>query len=110
MEHTGGEWASMTVEMDYYNRIHIISHSTSDTQICEIHRFGFGMDWLKESEANAKLIVAAPELLEACIKAMNIVDLWKPTDNVEDIEHIGEYASLGLMRQAFEKAIKKATK
>lgn len=64
-----------------------------------------------EAIANAKLIAAALDLLEACIRAINIVELWAPTYSEKELKetHIGELAALSMMRQALELAIKKAT-
>ena len=65
-----------------------------------------------EAIANAKLICAAPDLLEAAIKAIELVDLWAPNFSNEEIKecHIGELAALSNMRTELEKSIKKATK
>jgi hypothetical protein len=66
----------------------------------------------EEAIANAKLITAAPELLEACNRAILLVDLWAPTYSTEEISecHIGELAALANLRSELEKAIEKATK
>ena len=50
------------------------------------------------------LIAAAPDLLEACMAAMRIADLWSPVTG----DHDEECAALYAMRQKFESAIAKA--
>ena len=62
---------------------------------------------LDENKANAKLIAAAPKLLDALIKAMNIVDLWTLSEDVAE-EHKDEAIILNEMRLSFEKAINEA--
>jgi hypothetical protein len=63
------------------------------------------------NDKTAKLITAAPELLEAAINAIRIVDLWAPNYSEKQIKEceIGELAALSIMRQSLELAIKKAT-
>jgi len=71
---------------------------------------------LEKQKANAKLIAAAPEFLEALQSAMKIVELWAPDYSDENFDktinesEIGELAALSNMRQAFEKVIEKALK
>lgn len=57
-----------------------------------------------EISRNARLIAAAPDLLEACLGALRIQSLWYPvaSDNDE------ECAALNSMRKKFESAIAKA--
>jgi hypothetical protein len=59
-------------------------------------------------EANAKLIAAAPELLNACKAAMRILDLWGANDCPEDSDLFEENRALFMMQNAFEMAIAKA--
>lgn len=63
----------------------------------------------EEAEANAKLIAAAPDLLEAIQSALSISDLWTYFGAVLE-EHKDEAAVLDDMKKKFEKAIEKATK
>ena len=74
------------------------------------------MVWHSEHEKEEvkkviNLLSVTPELLEACESAMRIVDLWAPSYSNEEIKEcdISEIAALAMMRQTFEKVIKKAT-
>jgi len=58
-------------------------------------------------EANAHLIAAAPDLLEACKSALKIQALWYPI--VESLENETEGQALSIMLNKFEQAIAKAT-
>jgi hypothetical protein len=58
--------------------------------------------------ANARLIAAAPELLEACKAAMRILALWGGNDCSEDSHLFEENRALFMMQNAFELAISKA--
>ena len=64
----------------------------------------------EEATANARLMAAAPDMLEALRAAMRVVDLWSPNYSKENMEpsEIGELAALSMMRQNIEKAIAKA--
>lgn len=70
-----------------------------------------GNNWeiSEEQIANAKLIAAAPELLEACLKAINIVKLWVASDLYVEASNIGEMQALKEMENLINNAIKKAT-
>lgn len=57
-----------------------------------------------EVQANCRLIAASKDLLEACIAAMRIEDLWSPVTG----DHDEECSALYAMRQKFEAAISKA--
>jgi len=60
-----------------------------------------------DCEANARLISAAPDLLQACEGAMRIIDLWSPP-HPPSREHEREYWALAVMRDRFIAAIAKA--
>lgn len=64
---TKGEWISSGYRVD-------VDIADGLSGICEMS------DWMPEEqmEANAKLIAAAPELLEACIEALRFVDVEEP--------------------------------
>ena len=61
-----------------------------------------------DTEANARLIAAAPDLLAACQGAMRIVSLWNGREVPEDHEHAEEMKALYMMQEAFIEAIAKA--
>lgn len=63
---------------------------------------------VEQSQANAYLIAAAPDLLEACQGAMRIVSLWNGREVPEDHEHAEEMKALYMMQQVFIEAIAKA--
>jgi len=100
---TKGEWKVISNEVD---RFEIVGVQEGFKNILS-NDIDFGTQ-----KANAKLIAAAPDLLKACQRALNIVDLWAPNYSDDQIkeEHIGELAALSMMRQGFEKAIQKALK
>lgn len=107
MKHTPGPWRlSNTISAYECKRRKIVASeesAESGTGICEVYGI--------EDEcnvANARLIAAAPEMLEALQSAMRIKDLWLPIGDVSD-EHAEELKALSLMAMKFESVIKKAT-
>jgi hypothetical protein len=79
---TSGEWKLITTDSDDFQHL-FVTQVESNSCICQIQRFGFGLEWLKEAEANMQLIRDAgnirqqincdfPELLER-FKAMETV-------------------------------------
>lgn len=80
MKHTKGEWL---IQEDFPNRSVEIKNINHE-RICSV--MPFGNKSKEEFNANAKLIAAAPELLEALIKANKILQLMK--DNGYSISSI----------------------
>lgn len=65
----------------------------------------------EEATANAKLIAAAPELLEACMKAIELVKLWGAQSFMcVDASSMHELQALKDMENSLNNAINKATK
>ena len=82
MKHTKGEWKwinQTTQSGDYYK-------VTGETvSVCNITTRDS-----KQAEANAKLIAAAPELLEACEQAFNMCDMLRmPTES--DLKNMANF-------------------
>ena len=81
MRHTNGEWIvnrHTTMNLPY-------KYTVSNYQETD-----------EEAEANAKLIAAAPDLLGACGKAFNYLDIRNLGDTADTLEKI--------LRQAINKA------
>lgn len=96
MKHTQGEWEIEPRQTDLE-----VTIKCEDVRICEVKSFSgsvFNDPETKEANANAKLIAAAPDLLEA-LHAM--LSRFESTD-------IG-YPKADHVKQLAEKAIKKAT-
>lgn len=110
-EHTKGTWV---IQKSFWNGTKIIS---GDEEICTVHyipRF-FDEEDLKFCEeikkANARLIAAAPEMLEVLEACLRISDLWPPVAQSE-AEYEGshlEAIALGKMSDNIKAAIAKAT-
>lgn len=66
--------------------------------------------WSKEYEANAKLIAAAPDLLEACKKAIVLISEMHQKLRSEEKKGDPMHVYPIITDQILEQAIKKATK
>lgn len=77
--------------------------------ICQF--FNKNEDHYHNHEANAKLIAAAPDLLEACEKIISLKEIILPPEPVEGVseEFRDEYVALNSLVTMAENAIKKAT-
>ena len=93
-KHTKGEWIVYEWKTEGIDFYHIRIGKKFTDLITTVHRWKGYID-KRECKANAKLIAAAPELLEACHKAMELIRF----QNLEDAPVVDE----------IEKAIKKAT-
>lgn len=76
MKHTKGEWKVL-----WHNYTHFATINTDTlTRICAIEIQDSKQ--IDEKTANAKLIAAAPELLDACIDTLRILRLKPTNDNL----------------------------
>ena len=110
---TKGEW---TTDLDAYEFSKVIKAIEVCSDLAN-HCYGKWIcqvncvteDDFLENKANAQLIAAAPELLDAIQCALKIVDLWLPEYNNEMLEeHKIEVLALGGMRNKMQDAINKA--
>ena len=92
-QHTQGEWRLAVINQTDGETIIYTGESTDnpDTIICEVAGgLGFDGDRCQESEANARLIAAAPKLLEAARLAdqlCRLITKWADAerDDADDI-------------------------
>lgn len=89
-KHTPGPWIVSNIPDDRIKNFVWVIDPNSDLGICKVHTDG---DTKDESEANARLIAAAPDLVSA---AMRILELWDNNGNPA-----GAFQAL---RSAIEKA------
>jgi hypothetical protein len=101
-KHTSGPWGT---EADWIGPIDPTGQVPGViNSVCAIHPIDGPEceDRGEETEANTRLIVAAPDLLEACRKALHLVE-----ENNEEIVHMpGAFGLLADLRAALEKATK----
>lgn len=90
-KHTKGEWKVTTNE---YNDVAPLFIQCKSSILADVHK---NINNQQESIANAKLIAAAPELLEACIIALKYFNGFDSPEQNEAAFH------------ALNNAIKKAT-
>ena len=97
-----GEW-KISSEGEY---LEIIADDTEF--ICDL-----GEEYVafEEEYANAKLIAAAPDLLEACVYLVRLKDLVLPPEPVKGVseEFMSEFIALNNLIKMADSAIKKAT-
>jgi hypothetical protein len=88
MKHTQGEW----FVNNHNNEMKVRARNTMMGTICTINDI-----FESEAEANAKLIAAAPKLLESCIELLSFIERQFPNEDGEAIYDA---------RQAIEEATK----
>ena len=97
-KHTKGNWHTTGLEVrDYKGMIVAQAYDHNQNNVSR-----------EECMANANLIAHAPELLNALMLAMKIVDLWTLDEEVSE-DYDDEAIALNTMKITFEHAIKAAT-
>jgi len=96
--HTLGPWRMQHItrvdEKGDYKAFHVFTEKNNQRK-----EIASGSEWHKEQEANARLIAAAPELLEACEDVLGFTD----------DKSLSRYVRPGVtLRAALEQAIAKA--
>jgi hypothetical protein len=99
-KYTPGPWK--VIDGDQHD--HVFAEEFPNKRICNV----FSGLQCPSGAANARLIAAAPELLEACRAAMRILPLWGGNDCPEDDHLFEENKALFMMQQKFIEAIAKA--
>ena len=91
MEHTKGPWSATRWAIGDGWRVHVLHTADNDVHdaICDLDTWQSD----DQTEANARLIAAAPELLEACNRCLDFIN----------IHHTGT-----MLREMLETAIAKA--
>lgn len=84
-KHTKGQW--MINKNSLNQQVPYIIHSEYG-RIANILNYDSSIEWIAESEANAKLIAAAPELLEALNRAYNDFKNSRWTEETYDLIEI----------------------
>lgn len=98
-KHTPGLWGLTREDIGFSIRSHHnAQNGYSSEHICEMNNYR--EDRLQERKANAHLIAAAPEMLEA------LKELVALQGELNLVDH--DYASLAKMNSSFEDALKKA--
>lgn len=102
-KYTQGRWYLQEYTDAYTNIIRCDSgNGFEGIYIANLHGQG------GKNRENAKLIAAAPDMLEALEGVLRIKDLYLPAGPFRE-EHEGEAEALSKMINAIEQAIKKAT-
>jgi hypothetical protein len=77
-KHTPGPWSVQ----DYFDEFTVLAHGNKDRQYVANITKGAEVYFQRQSEANAQLIAAAPELLEAAKELLSFISL--DTENRRD--------------------------
>ena len=97
MKHTPGPWE---VSEEWHGDLYIDSYieGEGDTALAKIVNNVCKTD---QAEANARLIAAAPDLLEACKEALNVLEDW---DDLNQPDDGPEWLFVTAMKDAIAKA------
>lgn len=95
-EHTQGEWQQDNRKPEYSHVIGVINDENKINPICYLHIHSYGNK--EEDEANAKLIAAAPDMLEALDAALTDWHSHKGNFSKKEPKY------LSLIRSAISKA------
>lgn len=86
MKHTKGEWLACCL----HDKPHFVFANDSEITICSIFQkqdFGFNLP-IEEVQANAKLIAAAPELLDAIKYYFDVLEEVRGKDWNKSPDHV----------------------
>ena len=103
---TKGEWSYCDSELNPAKHNFSIVANNGTRLVADIYKRH--QKEAREAIENAKLISAAPELLKACLSALEIIDLWLPSSNTVNEQNKGEAIALSDMEYLLKKAINKA--
>jgi len=99
MKHTKGKWEAQTYPAIYDgNEVTVVDVATTEIQILELNVQHLG---IQQAEANAKLIAAAPELLE---EFEYILHCFYKGDLKDADEHYIKSAIISICNRAIKKA------
>lgn len=100
VKHTKGPWNARPDSRDIYK---ITVYDGNCVPMCDVSR-GVNQDWITGNlyaggvaEANARLIAAAPDLLEACERALQLSGAWREAIAMLEDFGVGEVRLKNMM-------------
>jgi len=80
LKHTKGKW-EIESNKSFFR---ILGKSNIKYTIADV----YNVNGMEENEANAKLIAAAPDLLEACINSLSVFNSIRCTDEADIVKQL----------------------